>query len=87
MGKKRKDDGYNKGKFKEVEYFLKGMSPENPTMDALNKMVKQWSPMKTGILKPENIGTMISRFFDEEMSLITGEVIDVSAGASANWMA
>ena len=69
------------------EYFLKGMSPENPTMDALNKMVKQWSPMKTGILKPENIGTMISRFFDEEMSLITGEVIDVSAGASANWMA
>jgi len=69
------------------EYFLKGMSPENPTMDALNKMVKQWSPMKTGIIKPENIGTMISRFFDEEMSLITGEVIDVSAGASANWMA
>ncbi|MEK9977218.1 MAG: methyltransferase domain-containing protein [Gammaproteobacteria bacterium] len=25
MGKKRKDDGYNKGKFKEVEYFLKGL--------------------------------------------------------------
>ena len=25
MGRKRKDDGYNKGKFKEVEYFLKGL--------------------------------------------------------------
>jgi NAD(P)-dependent dehydrogenase (short-subunit alcohol dehydrogenase family) len=69
------------------EYFLKGMSPQDPTMDALNKMAKQWSPMKIGMLKAENIGIMISRFFDEEMSLITGEVIDVSAGASANWMA
>lgn len=69
------------------DYFLKGMSPQNPTMDALNEMMKQWSPMKTGALKAESIGTMISRFFDEEMSLITGEVLDVSAGASANWMA
>ena len=69
------------------EYFLKGMSPQDPTMDALNKMVKQWSPMKIGVLKAENIGIMISRFFDKEMSLITGEVIDVSAGAGANWMA
>ncbi|MFT4848788.1 MAG: NAD(P)-dependent dehydrogenase (short-subunit alcohol dehydrogenase family) [Sediminicola sp.] len=69
------------------EYFLKGMSPQNPTMDALNEMMKQWSPMKTGALKAENIGTMISRFFDEEMCIITGEVLDVSAGASANWMA
>ena len=25
MGRKRKDEGYNKGKFKEVEYFLKGL--------------------------------------------------------------
>ena len=25
MGRKRKDDGYNKGKFKEIEYFLKGL--------------------------------------------------------------
>ena len=25
MGKKRKDDGYNKGKFKEIEYFFKGI--------------------------------------------------------------
>lgn len=25
MGKKRKDDGYNRGKFKEFEYFLKGL--------------------------------------------------------------
>ena len=25
MGRKRKDNGYNKGKFKEVEYFLKGL--------------------------------------------------------------
>jgi SAM-dependent methyltransferase len=25
MGRKRKDGGYNKGKFKEVEYFLKGL--------------------------------------------------------------
>jgi len=69
------------------EYFLKGMSPQDPTMEALNKMTKQWSPMKIGLLRAENIAIMISRFFDEEMSLITGEVIDVSAGASANWMA
>lgn len=25
MGRKRKDDGYNKGKFKEIEYFFKGI--------------------------------------------------------------
>ena len=25
MGRKRKGDGYNEGKFKEVEYFLKGL--------------------------------------------------------------
>ena len=25
MGRKRKDSGYNKGKFKEIEYFLKGL--------------------------------------------------------------
>ena len=25
MGRKRNDDGYNKGKFKEIEYFLKGL--------------------------------------------------------------
>ena len=25
MGKKRKDNGYNRGKFKEFEYFLKGL--------------------------------------------------------------
>ena len=25
MGRKRKDDGYNKGKFKEAEYSLKGL--------------------------------------------------------------
>jgi len=25
MGRKRKDDGYNKGKFKEIEYLLKGL--------------------------------------------------------------
>jgi len=25
MGRKRKGDGYNEGKYKEVEYFLKGL--------------------------------------------------------------
>jgi hypothetical protein len=43
--------------------------------------------MKTGALEPESIGLMIRRFFDEEMSLLTGEVLDVSAGASVSWMA
>ena len=39
MGKKRKDDGYNKGKFKEVEYFLKGIRA--PVFKLLNFASKE----------------------------------------------
>ena len=39
MGKKRKDDGYNKGKFKEVEYFLKGIRA--PVFKILNFASKE----------------------------------------------
>ena len=38
MGRKRKDDGYNKGNFKEVEYFLKGLRA--PIFKLLNNKSK-----------------------------------------------
>ena len=38
MGRRRKDDGYNKGKFKEIEYFFKGI--RSPIFKLLNHKSK-----------------------------------------------
>ena len=47
MGRKRKDSGYNKGKFKEIEYFLKGLrAPIFKLINSKSKKLKRYFDIK-----------------------------------------
>ena len=63
---------------------LGAMSPENPTWEGLETVMKQWrNPLPIGAYNPNEIGEMVKFFASKSGQKISGEVLGVAAGSFA----
>lgn len=66
------------------EYVLGAMSPQNPTWEGLEELMKQWrNPLPMGAYQPSEIGELVKYFASNDAKKITGEVFGVTAGLFA----
>ena len=73
-----------KTKLMNNKYVLGAMSPENPTWEGLETLMKQWrNPLPMGAYNPNEIGEMVKFFASKSGEKITGEVLGVAAGLFA----
>jgi len=65
-------------------YILNAMSPNNPTLEAVDKIMQNINPFPMGMYQPEEIARAVMLFAGNVTAKITGEVFDISSGATAN---
>lgn len=65
------------------EYVLKRWLPHDPKWSNVVRWVEKNHPIPKGVYKPSEIAAAVKIFCDEGASTITGEVLDISMGASA----
>jgi NAD(P)-dependent dehydrogenase (short-subunit alcohol dehydrogenase family) len=73
-----------KTKLMDNKYVLGAMSPENPTWEGLETVMKQWrNPLPIGAYNPNEIGEMVKFFASKSGQKISGEVLGIAAGSFA----
>ena len=65
------------------EYVLKRWLPHDPKWSNVVSWVEKNHPIPKGVYKPSEIAAAVKIFCDDGASTITGEVLDISMGASA----
>lgn len=66
------------------DYVLGAMSPQDPTWEGLEELMKHWrNPLPIGAYQPNDIGEVVRYFASDEARKITGEVFGVTAGLFA----
>ncbi len=68
-------------------YVLGALSPDNPSFEVFNEVAKTIHPMPIGFYEPVRIGQAVRFLCSDGAALISGEVIDVGAGANARFNA
>lgn len=68
-------------------YVLGALSPENPSFEVFNEVAKTIHPMPVGFYEPARIGQAVKFLCSEGAALVSGEVLDVGAGANARFNA
>lgn len=66
------------------KYILNAMSPDNPTLEAVEKVMQNINPFPMGMYQPEEIARAVMLFASNVTAKVTGEVFDISSGATAN---
>jgi NAD(P)-dependent dehydrogenase (short-subunit alcohol dehydrogenase family) len=65
------------------EYVLKRWLPHDPKWSNVVGWVEQNSPIPKGVYQPKDIAEVIKIFCEPSTGTVTGEVFDISMGASA----
>lgn len=60
-------------------------NPANPTQENLEKALMEFNPLPISFLQPEQVANSLLFFAMPEAAHITGEAMDVAAGANVRW--
>lgn len=64
-------------------YVLGALSPDDPSFEAIAELAKAGNPIPIGFYEPEDVGRVVKVLCSRDTALLTGEVIDIAAGANA----
>lgn len=56
------------------------MSPQNPTFEAMDEVIKQAHPLPVGLFDPVHVGNTIRFICSDAAQYISGDVFDIQAG-------
>jgi len=65
------------------QHVLKRWLPHSPTWETVNDWVRANSPIPRGAYQPDDIAAVVKMFCEPSTATVTGEVFDISMGASA----
>ena len=69
------------------DYVLSALSPDNPSFEAFDAVARTIHPMPVGFYEPFRVAEAVRFLCSDGAALISGEVIDVGAGANARFNA
>jgi NAD(P)-dependent dehydrogenase (short-subunit alcohol dehydrogenase family) len=75
--------GLVRTKLVDNEYTLKKMAPHSPTLQTVNEMMKSVNLVPMGYYEPIDIAKAVLFFAGNATAQVTGEVFDISSGATA----
>jgi len=76
-----------KTKLLDNDYVLGALSPDNPSFEAFDAVARTIHPMPVGFYEPVRVGEAVRFLCSEGAALISGEVVDIGAGANARFNA
>jgi len=65
------------------EHVLERWLPHSPTWETVDDWVRANSPIPRGAYHPDDIAAVVKMFCEPATATVTGEVFDISMGASA----
>ena len=68
-------------------HVLERWLPDSPTWATVDQWVRSTSPIPTGAYHPDDIAAVVKMFCESSTATVTGEVFDISQGASAEGVA
>ncbi|MDJ0513582.1 MAG: SDR family NAD(P)-dependent oxidoreductase [Methyloceanibacter sp.] len=67
-----------------AESLIPAFSPENPTWEAVEDIMRELNPLPVAAYKPEDVARLVRFFASDDARLISGEVFNLDGGALSN---